>query len=281
MNLAATVIVYNPDDTLSENIQSYSPYVAKLYIADNSEYNQSGKIGQAISNYEYIHDGKNDGIAKRLNQVCRLAKDAGFTHLLTMDQDSSFELPTIEKYLNCVSGYPGKENVAVFGVHYENPEWVTDHCNPVPWTHIITSGSIINLSLLEKLGWFDENLFIDMVDFEYCYRAIMKGYKVILFKNILINHQLGATRFLAAEKDRTVKKNTYYAPIRIYYMVRNYLYLKPVYSSNFPVEFAMSRRAVFYRVRSNLVYNKKRWAVFTFVIRAFIDAKRKRLGKYQ
>jgi len=284
MNIAAVVILYHPDQKTVENILSYRYYVDKIYVADNSE-NASLSIIEAIRNQVpnsiYIHDGHNNGIAERLNQVCKLAKTEGFDFILTMDQDSSFGEPVIKNYFQCFTSYPYKEDVAMFGVQYENPDWVSDICNPAPWTTLITSGSLVNLSLFEKTGGFDENLFIDTVDFEYCYRSILKGFKIILFKNILLTHNLGITRFQSAGKNRNPARITMHSPIRLYYMIRNYLYLRSKYKKTFPAEILQSRNAVLNRIKINLVHNKNKIALLRYVLHGVIDFKTNRMGKYR
>jgi rhamnosyltransferase len=207
MNIAAVVILYHPDQNAVENILTYSSFVDKLYIADNSESPARfviEKIQKQVAKTEYIHDRENNGIAKRLNQICKMAINDGYEFLLTMDQDSSFQHPVIENYFRCFNNYPSKHEVSMFGVQFENLSWASSECDAVNWTTLITSGSFVNLSVFTRIGGFDENLFIDMVDFEYCFRSINNGYKVILFKNILLTHRLG----IAAAKNSGVRKKS-------------------------------------------------------------------------
>jgi len=56
---------------------------------------------------------------------------------------------------------------------------------------LITSGSILNLSLVKKVGDFNEDLFIDFVDAEFSYRVIQAGFINLMFSNILLNHAIG------------------------------------------------------------------------------------------
>ncbi|MEJ0107143.1 MAG: hypothetical protein WDO19_33470 [Bacteroidota bacterium] len=56
---------------------------------------------------------------------------------------------------------------------------------------VITSGSLIQLDAWKETGGYNETLFIDEVDHEYCYRVKEKGYKVIQVNHVILNHQLG------------------------------------------------------------------------------------------
>lgn len=283
MNIAAVVILYHPDQKTVENILSYSNYVGKVYVADNTETTCETiieAIRKQVPDSIHIHDGQNSGIARRLNQVCKMAKEDGYDYIVTMDQDSSFDDSVIRNYFRCFANYSGKENVSMFGVQYENEDWASNVCTPISWTTLITSGSIVNLSLFEKSGGFDENLFIDTVDFEYCYRSILKGFKIILFKNILLNHNLGNTHFQTAVKNRKSARISLHSPIRLYYMVRNYLYLQSKYRKTFPVEMLQSRKAVLNRIKNNLLYNSNKIALLRYMLQGVIDFKTNRMGKY-
>jgi rhamnosyltransferase len=283
MNIAAVVILYYPDHLVIENIRSYCSFVHTVYIIDNSETalpDMAAAVRQHIPNGVYMADGRNEGISKRLNQACAQARAAGSQYLLTMDQDSRFEPESIQHYFRCFSSFPGSDTVAMYGVQYEQPSWSSAVCNGVPCTRLITSGSLVNLALTDTIGGFNEALFIDMVDFEYGYRSMMKGYRLIQFNNIHLNHSLGSSRFSTTGNNTGKKKRTLHAPIRLYYMVRNYLYIKKRYRQHFPQEIMHNRQAVMNMVKNNLLLNKKRWQVLRYVWQAVRDYKRMKMGKY-
>ncbi|MEJ7679537.1 MAG: glycosyltransferase [Segetibacter sp.] len=186
MKIASVVILYNPVDEVIKNILSYIDYVEKVYVIDNTE-KTNIEIENSISSFPkaiFISDGENKGIANRLNQACKLAVKDGFDWLLTMDQDSSFSIKDISTYKNCVQQLANTDQIAVTGVEIVRNENEGINCGFTEVTSLITSGSMINLALLNAIGVFDEALFIDQVDFEYCYRALLKGYKVIQFNNV-------------------------------------------------------------------------------------------------
>ena len=284
MKIAAVVILYHPDEKTVENILSYSSFVTKVYIVDNTEIPDRktvDSIFKVIPACVYISDGINNGIAARLNEVCRHAKDDGFDFIMTMDQDSAFDKDVITNYFRCFDHFPDKNQVAMFGIQYENAHWASDVCNPVSWTTLITSGSLVNLGLFEQTGGFDENLFIDTVDFEYCYRSIEKGFKIILFKNILLTHHLGTKKLQDPSGNKMPSNYSLHSPIRLYYMIRNYMYLRAKYKNSFPAEMLRSRNAVLNRVKINLLHNNNKLSTMRFVLQAVIDFKRERMGKYR
>jgi rhamnosyltransferase len=283
MKIAAVVILYHPESTTVENILSYIHHVSKLYAVDNTEISDPSfivSIRSRIPGTDYIHDGENAGIAKRLNQVCQKALAEGYDYILTMDQDSSFKPEVIDNYFECFNNYPDKHEVSMFGLQYEHPHWASMQCDAEPITQLITSGSLVNLAIFEKLGGFDEKLFIDTVDFEYCYRSIVNQFKVIRFRNVFLTHNLGTTGLQNATIVSRAKELRFHSPLRLYYMVRNYFYLRRKYAKYFPAEFAMSKKAILSRVKTNLLHGKNKFETLRFISRAVADYKRNSMGKY-
>ena len=280
MRIAGAVILYHPDADVLQNIHSYLPFLSRLYVIDNSENGLSNVASQLANtnNVQIICNGKNEGIAKRLNEAADMAIAEQFEWLLTMDQDSKFEEADIEKYLLQLNNFSNKKSVAVFGVEYEN-------CLPVKdivaqeVDVLITSGSIINLPVYAEIGGFDEPLFIDEVDTEYCFRAALKGYKIIKFSNVCLQHQLGVVHYHISLKTFKKSPRVLHSPRRLYYMVRNRLYVSKKYARQFPETEKILRRALLVRIKNNLLYGDKKAISFYNVCRALADYKRGRFGQ--
>lgn len=282
MDIAAVIIVYHPGKSIIENILSYSTFTKQVYVMDNSE-SGSPEFTQEINNLSncvYINSGENKGIPERLNQASKLAKQAGFSWLLTMDQDSFFTRTNMIAYQSCFITYPGKNTVAMFGVQFENPTLLSDTCSTEKTDRLITSGSIVNLDLLDAIGGFDEKLFIDEADTEYCYKAILKGYDIVQFKNIFLEHNLGKTSYHRSFKDFSKTPRTIHSPFRLYYMTRNFLYLRSKYEKQLPDSVAKSKQALFNKIKNNLLYNKNRFQVIKYIVTGFFDYKKNKMGKY-
>ncbi|MBA4138969.1 MAG: glycosyltransferase [Segetibacter sp.] len=279
--IAAVVILYYPEEKTLQFIQSYYPYVQKLYVMDNSELGSAliNEIKQ-LPNAVYIHDGENKGISQRLNQACSMAIDEGYKLLLTMDQDSSFKEEDISTYISCLKDLPDKEEIAMAGVKFIGIKEKTTDCKYKETTFLITSGSVINLHLFNQIGYFDEALFIDQVDFEYCFRSILKGFKIIQFENIFFNHSLGKTSIHKSLKNFKNTPRSLHSPIRIFYMTRNYFYIKRKYKKDFKAEVSLIKKDLLIRIKNNLLYGKERIKVIKYILRGIIDFKRNKMGKF-
>lgn len=227
MNIAGVVILYHPDiEQLSDNIQTYLNGLKQLYVYDNSESKTPG-IEEALlklhPSIQYHYFNTNEGIAKRLNQAIEQAALNQHDFLLTMDQDSSFKDGDFEKYKTLIQS-SAYNHVAQFGVNCQ-PDFTLPKDEPETALTLITSGSILNLALTKQIGPFNEALFIDFVDAEFSYRVIQNGFINLLFSNIVLNHALGK---LVEGKSLVNFKKTLritHAPIRVYYIIRNGLYL--------------------------------------------------------
>lgn len=280
VRIAAVTIVYHPSKTVIENILSYYSAVDELYIMDNSAV-RNDFITEKLSNTNicYFHDGNNRGIAERLNHAATLAISKGFNWLLTMDQDSYFDEGAVEQYKKNIEHFEGKEQTAVFGVNYAKPDSEANTFKEVPI--LITSGSIINLEKIKLLGNFDENLFIDEVDSEYCYRARTHKFKIIECSQIFLHHQLGEILMGRSLKSGKLTPRRLHAPIRMYYMVRNCYYVINKYPQLPKDERKKILNGLLLRIKNNLIYNNKRFQVLKFIITGYLDFKRNNMGKYQ
>jgi rhamnosyltransferase len=279
LKIAGVVVLYYPDKEVPRRIESYLSQLARLYVIDNTEVPSdfSGFFNQSKINY--IHDGKNKGIAERLNQAVELSFAEGFEWLLTMDQDSIFTFENITNYLNCVSKFALPENVGIIGVEFENKTKTGSSCESIETDQLITSGSIVNLSACNEVGKFDEALFIDEVDLEFCYRLITRDFKVVKFKNISLNHQLGHIYYGRSLKSLKKTPRTLHSPARVYYMVRNYLYVKKKYSGKFIESDKTRRKALLNRLKNNLLYSKDRIAVMGYIIKGVLDFYSNKMGR--
>lgn len=167
MNLCALIVWFNPEKLGNpvERIKSYSPFVEKVFIVDNSS-DDNSDLASKIENAVYIPLKKNTGIAHALNVGCEKAINNGFEWCLTMDQDSIWEESEIKKYIDIADENKNKyQNFSPSIRQRTYPSLLGDlkrkllHRKPLPqfndgiqfsdrW---ITSGSLMNLNSYEKV----------------------------------------------------------------------------------------------------------------------------------
>ena len=283
MKIAAVVILYHPTDSTLQNIESYSEVISKTYVFDNTE--EGALIRDKLSalpGIEYHHNGKNEGLPKRLNEAAHLAIKDGFDWLLTMDQDSNFSKGLFTKYASCCDGFYGKEEVAMFGTTYEKSETTpVEICQFTAVENLITSGTLLNLSLFKKVGNFDEALFIDCVDHDYSIRSILQGYFVIRFSNVFLTHALGKEVYKSSIKTLFMvkKKKEIHSPVRCYYMFRNMLYLTKKFKTENIPQVKQLKKDVLSRIKKAFLYGRNSTAIVFYLNKAYKDYKKMRMGK--
>jgi rhamnosyltransferase len=227
--IAAVVVLYNSDNEVIDSISSYIDQVQVVYAIDNSTELLNNNIVFFLSNTEkiqYIPLRENHGIAYALNRGCENAVQDGMEWILTMDQDTIVDSSFIER---CVAFYMKTPYlpvgiIAPFVELFKQQSVVVEKRDPESVDAVITSGSFMCLQAYERVGKFDDKLFIDWVDWDICFRLRAYGYYIVRLYDAKIIHKLGDTSEI-----RIFKKHLMYITnhsyIRYYYKTRNALFL--------------------------------------------------------
>ncbi len=288
MRIAAVIIIYNPDHSIIKHINSFGDDVEKILIYDNSEQpNEYSLELMGLDKGLYFSDGINNGIAKRLNEAVRTAVAEGFDYLLCMDQDSFFPAGSFKKYLSYINAFKKKEHTVVWGTKFSDQLLASAPGKDLyeQSTFIITSGSLINLSLQKTIGAFDENLFIDLVDKEYCLRALENNLLCIRINEALLHHRLGrAIRRASIKSLYLVKKEKIiHSPLRCYYILRNAYYVNALYRHS-PNPEVKKMAGIIVKNAKNYIsrcifYGDQPLQVMKYAVKAIADFKKRKMGK--
>lgn len=227
MKLAGCVVLYNPGENIFENIQTYLPIVEKLYVMDNSteELPFLEKFKNLDKKIEYVSFGGNKGLTYAHKLAVDMAIASGYDAILSIDQDSEYPLedfPIIVNYINTHD----MSNIAQIGLNYPGnrtkPKGSKDEVVEV--ISLITSGTITFLAPYKKILGYEKDLFIDYMDFDLSCQFKEKGFTNLMFKNIVLDHNLGTVK---TYNILGFKVSTHIWPaFRQYYMFRNLEYLK-------------------------------------------------------
>lgn len=219
-SIIAVIVAYNPDmKLLQSNLDVLRPQVNKIVVVNNSTSNLS--IDET-EDFAVIENGKNLGIAKALNLGVEYGLNNNFRYALLLDQDSTPEKDMVE---NLVKGFI-KEDVAmtVPYIKYLNGfKQVRLESEFEAIKFAITSGSLLDLQKVHEIGFFDEEFFIDSVDFDYCFKIALKNYTIVRANKALLYQRLGEVeehKFLFLKFYPT--NHSY---IRRYYITRNRMYM--------------------------------------------------------
>ncbi|QFR42554.1 glycosyltransferase family 2 protein [Sulfurimonas xiamenensis] len=277
MKIYGVVVLYNPDESIIKNINSYLNSLKKIYIVDNSEEKNIdliNRIKEISYKCEYIDNYGNKGIAHALNVGAKLAIKNGADWLLTMDQDTSFNNNDLEKTTVELFEIDINKIAVVAPSHY-----IGDDTKPFYNEIVMTSGNLLNLHLFQKIGEFDEKLFIDSVDTEYCLRIYSMGYKIKRISSIILKHNLGDIK---KYKICGIKfRPTNHTFIRRYYIVRNRFYTWDKYKNLYPAFVKWEKIATFKQLIKIILFEKDKLKKIIFSFRGYFDYRKGRFGKYE
>ena len=282
-SILATVITYHPTEECLTNILTYYDYVTEVIVVDNTETDNPSFLEslEAFNKITLIKNNSNLGIGIALNLAVALAIEKKYEFVLTMDQDSSFSTDQIQSYLNCFNKLEFSD-IGMVGLNYtkQSEDAKQQDCIAVEVTHLITSGSILSTYAFEKIAGFNEELFIDGVDHEYCLKLIQANFKVLSFQNIYLTHNLGNLKEVKNwGVGKKVLRNTH-SPLRFYYITRNYLYLNKKYKKQFPEFCASLRREILQKLKNGMLYESNKFSYLKNFFKAVSDFRKGKFGEF-
>ncbi|WP_195953760.1 glycosyltransferase [Clostridium saudiense] len=242
-NIVAGIIVFNPElNRLAKCIENLLNELEKVIIFDNSNVKITESFFDKFPNESviYMDENGNKGISYGLNRVMEKGKEMGYDWVITMDQDSIIPVGLIDSYAKFIND----EDVAIISpqvidkrrkymkiVKEPNIEYIDE---------AITSASCTRIKHWEKVGKFDELLFIDLVDNEFCKRIIESGYKILRINECILDQEFGEIypkqpiiqnfyiwlgELFNNENIAKLSYKKSVNPLRVYYTNRNIIYV--------------------------------------------------------
>jgi rhamnosyltransferase len=240
--VVAVVVTYQPViDDLTKLLNALVEQVDSVIIVDNGSVTDISSFFKQYSSLKVsvLCLGNNMGVAFAQNTGIKEAEKMNATHVLLFDQDS---IPAPDMVLRLMSKLKEIENqgikVAAVGPCYkderniDHPSFISvsglrvvkSSCRSadkiVESDVLISSGTLIPMSILKKVGGPLTELFIDQVDSEWCFRAKSYGYRLFGVCDAVMHHSLGEDpiTFLG-------RRILHHSPLRHYYIFRNAVWL--------------------------------------------------------
>ena len=277
LKVAGMVTLYNPTDEDISNINSYIDDIDKLYIIDNTEGKDNKSRIPKNKKIEYIFKNNNLGVATAMNIAAEKAREEGYNWLLTMDQDTTFNPGVLAKMKEVAQKEDTKKVGIICPWHHtklidKKPD--TEYDDP---HDVMTSGNLVNLSILEKIGGYKDELFIDGIDIEFSMNLHKHGYKILRINSIEIEHNLGDIFYKNIHGRLFLCTN--HAPIRRYYIMRNYHYIKDMYLKYDP-SYCYALVSQRHNMIGVLLFEKQKIKKIKMYLRGYRDYKKGIKGKY-
>ena len=238
--IGAILVLYNPNlnQTLPA-IKSLEKQVDEICLIDNTPGQNIANEFIDIQNIHYIALGENRGIAAAQNVGIRYFINQGFDLVLFSDQDSSAPVDIVSSLIDVYYRLTDVNiAIAAIGTRAINkqtnipypskskelgtPKEIPETTNITECYSIISSISIIPLNALRLVGGFDEGLFIDGVDHEWCWRAWHNNkLRSFIAEDAKILHMLGEGDQKIGSKSVAIS-----SVFRVYFQFRNFIWLK-------------------------------------------------------
>lgn len=220
--VAAVVTTFNAGESIRPNLERIAGQVNVVIIVDDSgdpvraEAMNYAAIGNAI----VLKNEDNLGIAAALNRGVAQAGLMGCNWIITLDDDTLVSKSYMDDVFNFMQtvAQPSAGLIACS----------RGGSNPGPSRHdngftikrtLITSGCVFELKTFRDVGGFDESLFIDLVDFDFCTKLRKSGRSIVLLDKVGMDHRVGDSQTARLLGKKVVIYN--HSPFRLYYQMRN------------------------------------------------------------
>jgi len=254
-DVIAGIVTFNPDiERLTENVDAIRHQVDHLVIVDNGSANvdEIRALLPARERVELVEKKSNVGIAAALNALVLLATERGYRYIVTLDQDSVAS-PSMVSVLRGTMA-PGVGLVTPLIVDRnkqapESPPADVQYYRFPAQKGAITSGSLLSLDAANQVGGFDDELFIDYVDYDLNARLLLAGYKIARSNRATLLHEVGQaarTWLFTPRRDlegRWTLERFYafgHSPLRCYYKARN----RVIFTKKYGMRFGLANEGV-------------------------------------
>lgn len=197
----AGIVTYNPDlERLAANLASVTSQVSRTLIFDNGSANLR-EIEELICRMDCVDleaHPTNAGIAFALNRLAEKARTLAAQWILLLDQDSVAAPRMLAELKAAIDGDTAVVTPFIVDRNKMSvPEYHNLTLPPVQYFRraagkgAITSGSLVNLNALAEVGGFDEQLFIDYVDYDFNQRILLAGHRIARVNSTYLLHEVG------------------------------------------------------------------------------------------
>ncbi|WP_420427103.1 glycosyltransferase family 2 protein [Algiphilus sp.] len=255
--LAAVIVRYNPPPGFDDRVASAAAQADLTVVVDNGSSSRwspdPSRFPEGATLYQ-VHNAENLGIATALNQGIRLAAQQGAASAFLLDHDS-VPLAGCVRQLQRTLRADDQDSIAAVVPHilYGHPDiqcrwpatrgkgrrlffrfvYAAGAESPQSVDLAISSGMLLDIAHWQALGGFDDGLFIDLVDTDYCLRARRQGLRVLAEPRARIQHSLGEVQKRRLF-GRLAAYPTHHSALRHYYISRNRMTLLRRHALRFP-----------------------------------------------
>jgi rhamnosyltransferase len=226
--ISCVVVLFNPVESAVGLVRTLVSGGNGVVVVVNAADDSILRELRTIQSVSMLDNKENLGLATALNIGIRHAFEANGSEFVALfDQDSSPEAAMPRDLVTELQA-SSVATVACIGPilidrkdvearYASNDE---PHRGDRPRS-IPTSGTVISKAAYDAVGPMMDELFIDGIDHEWCFRARSKGFAVLVSQHTRMLHDMGDASLNYFGRYKPVHRS----PVRHYYIVRNAIYL--------------------------------------------------------
>lgn len=283
---AALITMYYPSPAAIGNIKTIAAQVDTVYICDNSPESNFRMFPEAdwTENIRYTCFYENLGLSAAFNRILKSPDIpwSGDDYVFFFDQDSRIGPEHIRQMVQTYEDLRGRGfPVGCLGPVYFNtssgtvevPKMKTPlTADTYAVSSIITSSMLCSYAALRSVGFWNERVFLDMADWDLCWRITSGGMLCCQTQVVTLHHSLGSGQKKVGPITLRVGQ-----PFREYYQIRECLYL--FFRSYTPIKYRIRFLAmIFVRSPLHLLFLDRRKQRFAYICKGFADFIRGKQG---
>lgn len=290
MRIGAAVTSYNDVASLEELlkalcVQSYPLDV--VLVIDNSELPVPIDHSKYDRDIVIKHFPENVGVSGALSCAIEWANREKLDWLWMFDQDSkpeSFALQALVESLSSISVpveqigvlassiFDSASDKLVSGFYWNHRTFAPiDNVfglQPYSCDAVINSGSLVNLSRIRMNDIPPYKLFIDGVDFMFCYNLRLRGLKIFVVPSSKVFHKIGTPHLVRIPFRKSLKAYYHLSPLRVFCICRNFSFIELKFAkwpNNLIVVFLRIRHCLYFIIGA-LFGSEKRWITIRLAV---------------
>jgi rhamnosyltransferase len=277
--ITAVVVTFRPDEDVWENVRCLAEQLDDVVIVDNGSSADQLAPAYALAGagrHVVVEMGRNAGLGAALNAGLAAARQHGAGMVLLFDQDSR----VAPGFVDTITAFASKNPAAIVVPRYidrsTDAEIPPLRVGQGPIEAIMTSGMTLSMEAVDKIGAFDEGLFIDCTDYEYSTRARQFGFQLLQCRDATLFHS-PAKRKKVIVFGRELCTVSHYSSERRYYIARNSIYVLKL-SKKFPALRKSLLRATAAETVKAMLFEKHRIRSAAMIVRGIMHAQRNITG---
>lgn len=295
--VGAVIVTFHPGPEFREVLAAARRETSFVAVIDNgSAPARVGEIEQEIgatsppaaspgtgSTVQFFPHSNNEGLSRAFNEGLTRVVNAGCRYVLFLDQDSILQAEAVQHLisafhrlekehrlggLNCKNVEPRVTPLDPLARRFYQQKYASGRLYSQGPVHeirtVINSGLFMSPRVLQDLGNFNEDLFVDAIDNDLSYRLRLKGYRMFRVETAEITHNRGVETFGGGRF-----KYRSHGLRRQYYIVRDTVISVRKWWTRFPLSCVVHFASMLWGTGMRLLFLPGRGRRLRVVVRGF------------